>query len=831
MLQFTEDSTQNLFIEILSILPNHQKRVLISKIESWDVDENSYIINQIQILLKSLLQQNDSYGLDLYLTKFLLKPVEDIKSNYRVFDTILDNWHYQQFFKDNKEILIGKDWYTLLLVELIEEFNKIEQKKGISYFTSNFRTNLLRPERHLRDEAFQIVVKNFLDVLDREYSLNEFKNIWIQLQRYPSHIFTRIKIILISRQSEVPQEFIDEILLDRFSFENFPEYRYAVQKHFEKLSLDHKRVIWDWITNPMPSTTFNGSDDEEYKTRRIERDLWRKLERIQPHLSVELNKKWEILKVEYGDKEESGSSIRFKEGTSSSIRLEDLNKRTIPEVITLLQGEAPSTGDEWFDRPESRIEGLADVVRQDANLRPEEYFRHPELLKSIPPIYLNHIIDGYRSREADIYISLRSYIDVLNYVCYRSQEAASEKNWSFCVGSMCDNLEKMVQDNSSLLKSTYDGREISEALTKALLDPDPPADLKVENLKNYGDAYTRSLNVTRGKALHALVRLMGVMQSNSNVDEEESHYGNIEYIQASILQHLELREQSGSVFSAIIPTLPWLNYHYPEYAAKIASLCFDRRISWRSSPVWNTHLKWNRFYSQIFQLINGSYADYAREDLNSNFPVWEIDNQTQQDFAEHVGIFYIRGLIRFGMEEGILENFLSKASADAVANLFISTSQALERTEGDVDEYVNRLKLLWSTASKIFIEYRSTEEQGKLYSSFTWIIKNNYIDIDWRLNELKIISNHPRDAKSDFLLLKNLTEIKENNQQDILEIVELLSDTQPISGIAVRQVKDFLESLKHDKNPLVTEKVNNLVNLYVSLGYIGDFRPLYREVL
>ncbi|MBZ9751750.1 hypothetical protein K7W42_12875 [Deinococcus sp. HMF7604] len=826
-LQFDTPQTQSFFTQILRKLPRNSQRVLLSKIETWDLTEKDYTMYEIRGLVGDLLGHPNPQGLDEYLTRYLLSPRYSEKLKYSDPRPKISAWEYREFLDNNKNQLSEKSWFISTLLDLLAEFNQSEEYERFSRFSFTSFTHLNQTKRPHEDEALPILLKAFQDELNTNPSDVKFRDAWLSLQSRPQALFTRLRLLLLAAQPNAPQTFIEEALLDRFAFEEFPEYEDAVRVHFPRLSREAQRTVWSWVTTPLAVESRFLAETDPYAQGRAERVLLRRLSRLAPHLSPDLQVEWDRLQTLHSQQRESGPKMRTREGTSSSVTTDMLAAKSIPEVIQLLQGEAPSTGDDWFDQPHLRVEGLADVVRQDAIQRPGEYLRHTDLLKTIDPTYLWHILDAYRSNDVKDVPIWTSYLEMFDFVCNQSQQKPSVRDWTFCVGTMADYLEKALKRDDIVDQLLPQAQAIGAVLAKALLDPDPPPDSEIENLGDYGDAFTRSLNVTRGKVMHALIRFLGMVQTGRSKGDHPELQRVLDEGQTLILNHLN-RERSGAVAAAVVPTLPWFEYHDAAYAAKLAQILFDRAVPWRSSATWSTHLQWNRFYSRVFELLRSSYAQYAREDLGAASPIWDTNEQVQKEYAEHIGMFFVRGLITFGQPDELLEHFLRKTTGAALANLFAFMGQALERTDGDVRAYVANLQQLWAAVKSGVLPARPEEDQREIRASFVWLLGNSQIELSWRLNELRSIAGLPRSGQNDFILIKTLTEFPDTERNTILNIIALLVEAQPLDGMAVRYVKQLLEQVREDDSPEVGRAVNIIVNQQLARGYIGDFRPLYR---
>jgi len=837
--QYTTVEARANFIAILTALPSDLRSVLLPKLEQFDVEEKpSGLAYQLEALTEQVLQREPYRGDAWYLTRFLLLPVSNVKDSYRPYRTRLDDWHYGHFLEEHRQHLEAQDWYPNLLVELLATFSALYVGSYDTTFGSENYGHLKDKEHldaHSAHDALLQEALNYLPSLSQVSG--RFSALWTELERYPYALIHRLRLLLLAEHPAPPESYVRSALVDRFAFTHYPEYRDAARAHFPRLSSDDQRLVWSWLTpeRSLGRQTWWADESAEMQEYMRRRDYWRQLQRLQPHLPDALRTDWQELAAEFGESEKTGVQFYSMEGTRSSITRHDLAKMTVPEIATLVQGNPPSTGDPHFDHLRNRIEGLADVLGEDVAQRPFEYLSQVQTLKSLPPQFLQAVISTLRTVEDETLLPVPAILDLLHFVNERSKAQLVENGehsriWSWCVGWLVDLLEDTVMKSEAFQARLDGAADILAALTSALGNPDPLPDASVPNLASYGDVFNRSLNVTRGKAVRALLRFMGWMHEQQTEHQESAAVPLLAQAKEVLANHLfDGQERSGAVYAAVVPQLPWLLYTDEQYAAPLIEKLFDRSQADVSRPVWSTHLKWGRPYTRMLTLLRRQYAAYARDDLPSRSPVWDTAESTQEEFGRHLGLFYLRGDIRFGQQDRILELFLQHGQAKAVARSVWSLNQNLRHTKEEKSGYYALLKDWWDRVLTSATE-RPVEDGAVIRGAVTALLSNDELPLDWRLDQVEAVLEHLIDGRERYQVVHMLASQSEAVPEILVRSLTLLARLaqQGTDGMLAYQASQLLEQIRSRLESELTAPINDLVETLVSMGYVDAFRDFHR---
>jgi hypothetical protein len=837
--QYINTEAQRNFVSILRLLPPDLLRGLTSKLERCNIkDKSSGIGVELRLLVNHVLTENAYRELAWYLTRLLLLPVLNVDDTYRPYRIHLNDWEYGQFLEENRQRLESEEWYPNLLVELLATFSTIYANAPDNIFGFESHTHLRSDghlDRHSAHDALLQEALRFLPGLTQ--SSKRFSALWTDLERYPCALIDRLRLLLLAEYPEPPHVYVRSALVDRYAFAHYQEYRDAARAHFPLLSAEDQQLIWSWLS-PEPSlnrqTWWAGESLETQEYLRA-RDYWQQLQRLYPHLPDDLRAQWDELAAEFGEDEEPGGQFYSKEGTASTINLDILETKSIPEVAALVQGTAPATGDPHFDSPLDREEGLAGVIGMDARRRPDVYLAHVDVLRTFPPRYLLSVISSLRTVTDETTLAVSPLLDLLSYATVLSRmqpvgDMQQSRTWSLCVGGLVDLFEdKVMQDDA--FRTQLDGAAgILAALTAALGDPDPPPDIAIPNLASLGDPFTRSLNVTRGKVVHALLRFMGWMHEQETEHQEAAATPLLAQAKKILADHfLSDHERSGAVYAAIVRQLPWLLYTDRNYAQPLITVLFDRSKPEVSRSVWSTHLQHGRPYTQMLQLLRDQYAVYARDDLPSVSPVWDTSGPIQESFGQHIGLFFLRGELRFGQDDQILELFLWFGNAKAVARSVSSLNHTLRRTDEDKSSYYPRLQEWWENVLTSAAG-RSTDDAGTIRGAVGALVGNKELPLDWRLRQLEAVIDGPVDGSARFQFVEVLKNQAEASSEVLVRSLKLFTRLaqQETDGMLAYQASQLLEQLRIRTEDELTDPINELVEFLISIGYVDAFRDFHR---
>lgn len=831
--KITNPQARQEFLGILISMPADFLRAHVATIEEWALDGSlSNYGHLLEALAVRALNDHELEGLDWFMLRALLKPIQTNKNDYLRYESNIDGWRVQHFLEKHREALQSRSWFVPLIIEILAQFVSLQEATA-SRFNTN-RNHLLHRQYDSDDSPSELYINLILDYISQIVkAAKPLDDIWIQLQRYPYDLFTRLRLITLAQIPQPAPSWVRSSLLDQYAFNNLVEYRDAARAHFSLLPESDQQTVWKWAQmDESPLILAYYQENEPQNVARFkEHSLWQRLQRLQPHIPENLRVQWAILAKQYGEQERHGPEFFSKDGSSSTLTIQAIAALNVPAIIEILKGDPPSTGDEHFDHLHDRVSGLRDVLRYDVQQRPEAYFSDVEALKTIPPVYLSTILYAVRVLQDTPQLPIPNLVDLFHFANQQSQNnPVGDQNWSWCVGNLADLFGDQLLKDDAIRREFGYANEILAALEEALCDPHPLPETSRDK-RTDTDAYTKSLNVTRGKVIHALIRFIGWMYDLFTVQHEPLAEKSLVAAKQSLIKHLASGEEhSSAVYAGVVPTLPWITYTDPIIGSQLIELLFDRNNPQVSRPAWTAHLQWNRYFSQFFTEIRPLYATYACIDV----PVpaeaaWDTSKETQHLYAQHIAMFYIRGDINLGEEDRILETFLEHGNVKAIVETIDFLSRSLRNTDGNVKPYAERLKSWW----ELLYQYRKFHKfhagDKNIKDEFAAIFGNPRIDLDWKLNHLnEIVTQSSFSPQGAARIIIDLNKMDDVETLQIAELISKIIEKTEVDLRIAHLISEFLEKIENQRDENIDNVVNIIVERMMEVGYIPGFRKYHR---
>lgn len=831
------DSRRNL-VRVLKSLPAETLTPLLPRIPVWLYREQDLLVLHEFIGLisncKDIPDVNDYAG---FLIRFLLMPwiEEEYGKENQVPDDIrikthLSDWHYSEFLRKECRSFKENIWHGPLLVDVLAEFAKFRELDGDerSYYNARLRS-LDSGSQFGHNDPDDSLIQEIVSLGRESETTLTFALLWSALSKYPYSVFKRISLDMLAHAENVPQDILTTALLDKYALEQIAEYEGAAKRHFRALLAKHQDQIITWLTQePMYwNWGYVSTLQESDRQKARERWQWRVLNKFAPDdlpepLKVKIA---ELNQLHDGPPKDNGIVFRSWVGHPTTLKIDDLKDLSVSGVAAFLEGDPPSTGNDFSDDLEARRLGVAEVLRRDVADRPQDYFNEIGALQNIHPTYKFEVLFGLRNLASPIQGSLLSFINSFDL---SRVEGETSPFYSSTIASLCDLLEDKILKDPAMRQQVQAAPAILDVIAQGLKDSDPPQDADIPNLKNYGDSYTRSLNINRGKAMHALLRFMGWMQ------ETESHCAGVNNAEQlsnakNILKDhiLSGSEGSSAVYSAIVPSLPWL--HYTDYSLfqQIAPTLFDRTTPYISSATWETHLQWNKFYSNLFGDMRPMYVTHISEDLSdSPSKIW-LSDDNGENFAEHIIIFYARGRVNFSDEDRLIQQFFSLASHSSVKHLLSFIGRAISNDEDSSNEVVKqRLIDLWNYIRSEVVPTRA--DHAEFLGGFDEWFTGGQFEETWSLVQMQYVLENASSHGSDYLVINRLKSLALKYPLEVANCIYTLLEKNRLAPYEVFQLREILDEIKDVRNPELDQVVNLIIERILAIGFIEEFRIYHR---
>lgn len=498
-----------------------------------------------------------------------------------------------------------------------------------------------------------------------------------RLEKRPWKVFDRLGLYLLRLFPD--RNFAAERLLKRNAFDDSTlarEYNGLLEKSFGGMKPEDQGTILDWIREGVDREEYsdraervfgqrpNANEAEEYSER------WRlkHLHPIQAALAGEWRTRYERLVEQFGVPQlyHPGPSVSW--GRRSPIEAEQLRSKSDQEILDFLKTWKP--GPDIHSGPSRK--GLADELEK--------------LVAADAPRFVN-FAEGFASLEASYIVGILTGLERATKTSWRAEfwppilefcRAACDRKFTTPVIDEDEDAERATQWVRQAVESLISAgltqteaqlqielrKEVWNILMVVSDDPDPTIADETDGESNC-DPFTRSLNTVRGKALHAVINYALWIRRNKPVEEAEESFGDMPEVAEVLDRHLD-SDSSPSIRSIYGESFVRLFALDKRWAASRVENIFpaspDQAVL--RDAAWQPYIVFCRPYNAIFELLRPQYARAIRE-LDRE-PAFQVAGNAddKERLAEHLILFYGRGVITLG-EEDLISLFFKHAPMNA----------------------------------------------------------------------------------------------------------------------------------------------------------------------
>lgn len=504
----------------------------------------------------------------------------------------------------------------------------------------------------------ELLVSKLRDSLKYDSTKGDKHYLHSLLQRYMKSrytIFKRLALYIYCEDIEAYANHIQEILLNKKLLEDHRirhEIYRLLKQSYPKMKVDVQRFILNWIdAGPDTKWWIDWRIKEEIVRPSEERisefsDHWR-LEKywiIREHLASLYPERVKIIDQlekklgtpEHPDFPSWHESTTY--GYESPLSVVEFLRKNDAELIEILNNPPPV---KELD-PIFKHQGLGMVFAEAIKQEPERFLRFASSLSSnkVLPVFIGHYFQGLReawgvakdnwkpnwSAELDVLSSL-----VANTGSITSDWTADERSGVRL--HLCRFIELLVSDRSRVLDDTALSG-IKNILLAMLGDPDPDADSEIKNYATNRDWPFISLNHTSGQVLHTLMRYcLCYARIHPNVGNR------FEQDVKTKLENVFENETRPSVFSVFGTYLANLWYLDAEWTKNNLSKIFPENNRILFNAVWDSYLKFNNVYKDVFDSIK----QYYLRSITTGIKEGQISEFDLTRLAQHLSLVYWNG--------------------------------------------------------------------------------------------------------------------------------------------------------------------------------------------
>lgn len=671
------------------------------------------------------------------------------------------------------------------------------------------------------------------------------------LERRPWKVFRRIALHVIREFPEQAEKLVAERLTDRALFEDVGlqhEYVLLLRTCFKHLKPDDRDTILSWIEI--------GPDVEEFKRWREEEtgsppsdddvarycETWKRdwLTRIGPeNLPQDWQERYRTLIDNYGEPDHVEFPVYTEGGwvgPTSPKSAEELKAMSIPDIVEFLKTWRPPEHVLFRPSPEGLGRVLSSVVAQD----PGPFAVEAKRFQGLDPTYVRAVLSGLRDalKQGGAF-DWEPVLVLCGWVLSqprdtpgrRVERMEADPGWGWTRKAIADLLSAGFGDGPGNIPIGL--REKVWHILKPLTeDPDPTPEYEERYGGSNMDPDTLSINTTRGKAMHAVVRYaLWVRRHREGQAEAEDQprrgFDEMPEVREVLDSHLDVAQEPSLAIRAVYGQwFPWLVLLDSEWARDRATRIFPIGQGEEAlrEAAWNTYVTFCRPYDNVLDILREQYR-HAVERLGCRRDDTRWLANPDERLAEHLMAFYWRG--KLSLEDPLFTAFWEKAPDALRGHAIGYIGRALQQTSGEISAVIlDRLKQLWAVRLARAKHSQSRADLVEEMAAFGWWFVSEKFDPGWALAQLSESLQLVRRTDPEHMVLEHLARIVDSYPQESALCLMMIAegDREGWNLYAGRNhVRRILEVAL--RNPTSGDEAKAIINYLGSRGFM-EFRDL-----
>lgn len=611
------------------------------------------------------------------------------------------------------------------------------------------------------------------------------------LEGYRWRIFHRLALHLLRRFPANAADLIAERLTDRERFEDpdlWHEYTLLVREHFVDLEPVQQETILSWIdSGPNPTEVeavwawreHQPGVPSEAEFVAAYRKHWqlKHLARLRDVLPPAWQERHDALANELGEREQAEypdyrSGVRS--GPASPASADELRAMGIDEILAYLRDWRPDSPYPFDPSTEGLAGELTRVVAED----PTRFAAAAGRFREIDPAYVRGLLAGLREAvRGGKPIDWAPVLDLCRWVVGQTPEQATagdgeeipEQTHRWARSAVADLLETGLSIGGQGAVPFALREELWAALEPLTDDPEPPYE---------GDEPAdRSINTTRGKAMHAVVRYAlwvrrSLAESEADAGTVATGFDALPEVRAVLDRHLDpQRDSSRAIRSVYGQWLPWLVQVDADWARRNLASIFpaDADLRGLRDAAWETYLRFCEAYDDTFGVLREEYARAAGElDLAATG-----ERTPDRELAEHLMALYGRGRLDTDDPGDPLARFYAAAPAGLRGHALVYIGRILRQAPVVPPAILARYRALWE---RRLAEARGTDaaRYAPEVAAFGWWFVSGKFPDDWGIGQLRTALDLVPRTEPDHLVIERLATMAATMPYEAVECLRLI---------------------------------------------------------
>ena len=508
-----------------------------------------------------------------------------------------------------------------------------------------------------------------------------FEAIEAPLLLYHWDIFTRIWLHLVRKFPVLAGERVTRALCDKrfFAEHRFThEYFYLIQERFGELAPESKQQIFDWIeagpdTNLLKlyATDWHGNPvGQDVIDRRIRAWKRDKLHPIRDLIPDRWRKFYDELIAELGEPTHPEFEVFNGEpewGPKSPKSDEELSTLSTDAIVSFLQSWRPEEGS-----LDPSPEGLARSFQKVVKGRPKDLSEAAEQFEKLDPTYVRALISGLSDAVKEgKQITWRPVLDLCRWILSQHVEipGRSKKDRRWDEGDpdwtwTRQSIARLLRDECERVPTDvpFECRALVWDLVSILTNDESPS---VDDERNRGGSFepiTRSINTTRGEAMHAVMAYASWIRRQLGKDDQ-ANFQLMPEVAKLLKKRLDVEIEPTltirSVYGQNLARLIWIDRDWVrQHLENIFPRDRELRDHW--DIAWSSYVIFNRCYSWVYDILREQYAEAIRRLSDGGFATQEAN--PNESLTDHLMILYWIGHLK--LDDAALAEFYNRASED-----------------------------------------------------------------------------------------------------------------------------------------------------------------------
>jgi len=648
------------------------------------------------------------------------------------------------------------------------------------------------------------------------------------LETLTSHrfrIFVRIALFVLHENPSLPA--IEAILADRNNFDEVGfrrEYVLLLRDFFPQLSKTAREQIVSWIVN---GPTIEGLDEADRRRWRLER-----LAPLSGLLPAGEQALLDQLVLEFG-KPESPDVVQSHFAVWTGPR----SPKTADELAAMSDDDLIHFLKEW--KPPAEVmadsaEGLGRTLSAAVVAKPDRFATMAVRLQEVQPTFVRAALQGFhdavrqgRPFQWDRPLELSAWVLQQPYDYNKERRARpfeSDPGWTWTRAAVASLLDTGVEQKGTLIPIAHRST-VWELLAQLAEDDDPDPAHEAEYGGSNMDPATLSLNTTRGRAFHGVIRYALWIQRDRD-DGENFSFADAPEVKGLLERHLDTTtDPSLAIRSVYGQWFPWLVLLDTEWAANHTGRIFpagdEDRQYWRAA--WTTYLSFNPPYNNVVTVLRDQYIT-AVDRIDNSLSESNDKEEAARRLAEHLVVLYGRGVLEPG---NLLETFFNRAPAWLRAAAVSHVGWSMEQG-GDIPaEVVTRFQTLWEQR-RARGEADPVAFKDELAAFGSWTLSDLF-PVQWVLTELERVVRLVRDIDRDHMVMERLAKLADAWPIETTRIAHLLVECDAGWGASgwETELGVILRAALASNNAEAQQAATGLVDLLGRKGFLS-FRELLK---